>query len=63
MKKYIILIAFSFIQSLLFGQPGPGPVFSPVPIDGGISLLLVIGAGVGITKHLHNSKNNNLDNE
>ena len=48
-KMLIVIVAVALPFTVL-AQPGPGPAFNPVPIDGFISLLLVAGARMGI-KH------------
>jgi hypothetical protein len=48
MKKLFTLAILLFIVTLTFAQPGnPNP---PVPIDGGISLLIAAGAAFGAKK-------------
>ena len=51
--KVIASLAFMFLIAGLgttLAQPGPGPVFNPVPLDGGITLLLAAGAALGVKK-------------
>jgi hypothetical protein len=58
MKKFFALLAFAFCMSLpLFSlaQPGGDDDVVDVPIDGGISLLIVAGVGYG-AKKLYGSK-------
>ncbi len=55
MNKFKIIASISFMflivgLSTVMAQPGPGPVFNPVPIDGGITLLLAAGAAYGVKK-------------
>lgn len=51
--KLIASVSFMFLivgLSTVMAQPGPGPVFNPVPVDGGITLLLAAGAAYGVRK-------------
>ncbi len=51
--KIIASVGFMFLVAGLctvMAQPGPGPVFNPVPVDGGITLLLAAGAAYGVKK-------------
>jgi hypothetical protein len=57
--KVIASVAFLFLIAGLgsvMAQPGPGPVFNPVPLDGGISLLLAAGAAYGVKKAVDSRK-------
>lgn len=42
------------------GPPPPPPNPAAVPIDGGMSLLLAAGAGLGVRKMWQHKKNNQL---
>lgn len=51
--KIVASLSFMFLVvglSTVMAQPGPGPVFNPVPVDGGITLLLAAGAAYGVKK-------------
>lgn len=51
--KVLTSVSFLFLVAGLgtvLAQPGPGPVFNPVPVDGGITLLLAAGAAYGVKK-------------
>lgn len=53
MKKIILtamFVAAPIAAVLVMAQPGGGP--TPVPLDGGLSLLVIAGAGYG-AKKLH----------
>jgi hypothetical protein len=53
MFKIIASVGFMFLIAgvgSVMAQPGPGPVFNPVPLDGGITLLLAAGATLGVKK-------------
>ena len=45
-----VLVALSLLPSLLHAQPGFGDDVDDVPVDGGLSLLIVAGVGYGIKK-------------
>lgn len=51
--KYFITILFVVYSCLLFGGPGPG---DSIPIDGGLSYLLVAGAAYGGYKLIKRGK-------
>lgn len=51
---FIFLVLIT-LPTVAIAQPGPGPTFNPVPVDGFISLLLVTGGGLGI-KHYKKTK-------
>jgi len=51
----LVLFLVAGVQSVM-AQPGPGPVFNPVPLDGGITLLLAAGAALGAKKALNARK-------
>lgn len=61
MKKVILtafFIAAPMAVALVMAQPGGGP--TPVPLDGGLSLLVIAGAGYGAKKlHEYNKKKKN----
>jgi hypothetical protein len=46
----VVIVFFVAGLSTVLAQPGPGPVFNPVPLDGGITLLLAAGAAYGVKK-------------
>ena len=50
----LVILAFSFIPFDLFAQLGPGDPGCnpdlPCPIDGGLSLLIAAGIGIGARK-------------
>lgn len=61
MKIFKVIASVSFLFfvagiSTALAQPGPGPVFNPVPLDGGISLLLAAGAAYGVKKAVNARK-------
>jgi hypothetical protein len=63
MKKFFALLAFAFCMSLpLFSlaQPGGDDDVVDVPIDGGLSLLVVAGVSYG-AKKLYGSRQLSLD--
>jgi len=53
----VVLVFFVAGLSTVLAQPGPGPVFNPVPLDGGITLLLAAGAAFGVKKAVDARKN------
>ncbi len=59
MKKLLSVLAFTFFLALPFAclaQPGGDEDVVDVPIDGGISLLVVAGVGYG-AKKIYNLRN------
>ncbi len=62
MNKYIIGISFLFFIILFMAVPGfaqgPDPGCDPLdpscPIDGGLSILLAVGVGLGAKRTLKN---------
>ena len=48
MKKIIITAAFLAVASIAMAQPG-NPI-NPVPLDGGLGLLMAAGAAYGAKK-------------
>lgn len=50
MKNIIILLLFAILPIISFAQPGGDEDVLDVPLDGGISLLLVAGVGYGAKK-------------
>lgn len=58
MKKVILTTLFivaPIAAVLVMAQPGGGP--TPAPLDGGLSLLVIAGAGYGAKKlHEYNKK-------
>lgn len=67
MKIFKIFASLSFMflivgLSTVMAQPGPGPVFNPVPVDGGITLLLAAGAAYGVRKAIK-AKNSSSEEE
>ncbi|MFN3528994.1 MAG: PID-CTERM protein-sorting domain-containing protein [Bacteroidia bacterium] len=65
MKKQIILTAAFLLlagcfTTLLAQSPPPPPPPAAVPIDGGLGLLLAVGAGLGAKKALETRKKSNL---
>ncbi len=68
MKKFILLITVLFVSALLYAQPVPGddPGGTPgggVPLDGGLTALLVAGAGYGAKKAYDSRKKSKKDKE
>jgi hypothetical protein len=60
MKKILSVLAFTFFMSLpliSLAQPGGDDDVVDVPIDGGISLLVVAGVGYG-AKKIYNLRHN-----
>ena len=62
-QKLIILSFFTIIGVVVYAQPGPGddPGGSPgggVPLDAGLTALLVAGAGYGAKKAYDYRKKN-----
>lgn len=54
MKKLALLVAFVGLGYVANAQPGnPTP---PVPLDGGISLLVAAGAAYGVKKYKDSRK-------
>ncbi|MFT5916598.1 MAG: hypothetical protein ACJAWV_000006 [Flammeovirgaceae bacterium] len=47
MKKVLLLSLFTFINFQVFAQPTPP---APIPIDGGIGLLVASGVGYGVSR-------------
>lgn len=68
MKKYILILMLLFTLSLpcstVLAQPPPSqdpsqdsdPVGDPVPIGGGLLILIALGAGYGVVKMKQRSK-------
>ncbi len=48
MKKFLILASFVLCSVVTYAQPQPPN--NPVPLDGGISLLIAAGAAFGAKK-------------
>lgn len=64
--KIIASVSFMFLVvglSTVMAQPGPGPVFNPVPVDGGITLLLAAGAAYGVRKAVKARNTNEDENQ
>jgi hypothetical protein len=55
MKTFVFLLFVFLVSSAMYGQPLP-PSADPVPIDGGLGILLAAGAAYGIKKY-KNQKN------
>ncbi len=56
LSKRLLLIVINFLPYFAMAQdPGPCP---DCPIDGGLSFLLVAGAGYGLMKYLGRKKLN-----
>ena len=54
--KAILLFAFLFVSTNMIAQGGPPtPKPDPLPIDGGVIGLLVLGAGYAVKKIYDNS--------
>ena len=54
--KAIFFVAFILITTVALGQAPPTPKPDPLPIDGGILGLLVLGLGYAVKKIHDNSK-------
>lgn len=54
MKKLALLVAFVGLTYVANAQPG-NPT-NPVPLDGGISLLVAAGAAYGVKKYRDSQK-------
>ena len=55
MKKLLLLLSVFFVSSLSYAQapdpgPDPGDPGGGVPLDAGLTALLVAGAGYGVKK-------------
>jgi hypothetical protein len=61
MKKIIITAAFLAMATIAMAQPGNPQ--NPVPLDGGLSLLLAAGAAYGAKKWNANRKEKEQDAE
>lgn len=69
MKKIKLILTFALVlvgSQILLSAPPPPPAGSPgcwpppcVPIDGGVSLLIVAGAAYGAKKLVDSRKKNN----
>jgi hypothetical protein len=64
-RKYIFLLGFIFIAGLLNpndsiaqSDPGCDPLDPACPIDGGVSLLIAAGIGIGAKKAFDLKKKN-----
>jgi hypothetical protein len=66
MRKLILLFASVLISAVMYAQPEPGddPGGAPgggVPLDAGLTALLVAGAGYGAKKAYDYRKNSKKD--
>ena len=67
MRKLILLFAFILISAVIYAQPpdpGDDPGGAPgggVPLDAGLTALLVAGAGYGAKKAYDYRKNSKKD--
>ncbi len=63
MKKLILLLTLTFGSFLLYAQPpGPGDdPDTPVPFDGGLSLIIAAGVGYGAKKAYDAKKKKQTD--
>lgn len=62
MKKALFAVAIAILPILSYAQPPGGPdPDEPMPIDGGVSLLIAAGVGYG-AKKLHDAKKRKQEN-
>ncbi len=47
---FVIIFCIAFMPTLLFAQPGFDDDVNDVPIDGGLSILVIAGVGYGVKR-------------
>jgi hypothetical protein len=53
-RTLFLVALFMLPLASLFAQPNPNPTGTPVPLDGGLGVLLAAGAAYGLKKMREN---------